>query len=137
MKKIIKVALVAITFLFAVATNAETYKAPPGSTISADKSGKISWTGVQVDEVVHFKQEDPEGTGWLVKHSVGGAKSFTLPNVKQDGGRFQLKLGGKWLLVTPEGVPGAKLHGVDLVGDDPQGYALGISGTRTAQGPEK
>jgi hypothetical protein len=137
MKKFIKLVLIATALVFTTAINAETYNAPSGSKIFADKSGKISWSGVQVDQVVHFKQEDPEGTGWLIKHSVGGARSFTLPNVAKDGGRFQLKLNGKWLLVTPEGVPGATLHGVGPICDDPQGCALGISGTRAAQGPEK
>jgi hypothetical protein len=124
MKKIFKVLLSALFFVGAISTaQAEVFKAPAGSTITA-KAGngtvEVSWTGLSVDKVVRFwlVKSDPNNGSWTSAQTPP-AKSATLVNVCESNdkypadARFQLKTGSKWLLITPtEGVPNATLYGV-------------------------
>lgn len=152
MKNLIKLILVAVFLLEATNANALTNclktgtcaKAPVGSTLTANKTGHISWTGMKVQQVVHFRQSTDLNDNWAPRSTVAGT-SFQLPDVATEGGRFQLILvGGGWLFIdchnqVGEGVvgnvPGVKLSGVGAVCDDPNGGALGISGTTAFQGP--
>ncbi|MDD5083322.1 MAG: hypothetical protein PHT88_00095 [Candidatus Moranbacteria bacterium] len=152
MKKFIKLALVSV-FLLGLSMNANALKdclkaktcakAPAGSTLTADTAGNISWTGMQVKQVVHFRQSTALNDNWAPRTSVAGT-SFQLPDVAKEGGRFQLILvGGGWLFIDCHNqvsqvavgdVPGVQLSGVGAVCDDSQGGALGISGTNAFQG---
>lgn len=118
-------------------------KIPAGATITADPSGRVSWTGVTVQQIVHFKQEDTDGSGWQTRTSVPG-NSTILKDVAHQGGRFQLILsGGKWAFLDCHGqvaptavgdIPGVNTQGVGVICDDARGGAFGISGTRANQG---
>lgn len=151
MKNVIKAVLV-LVFLFG-STSAFALKdcikagtcakAPPGSTLTGDKSGNISWTGMRVAQIVHFRQSTALNDNWGPRTSVAGT-TYQLPDVGTEGGRFQIILvGGQWLFIDCHNqvseaavgdVPGVTLNGVGAVCDDSQGGALGISGTHAFQG---
>ena len=126
MKKLLLVVFSVLFAMPALAALADTFRAN-GAVITAVKDGdnrKISWKGVTVDAADFYVGHGVK-TGYIYTVNVG-QKGLELFQVPKNGKRFQLKQGGKWVYISPDGNDGLTLVNVRRVCDDPRGCALEV-----------
>lgn len=105
---------------------AGTFVVPPNATISGNPDGTVTWAGVALSKIVHFKDVNAAP----VEHNVNGMSgSFKLKDVAANGGRFQVRDGnGNWAWLTPQGTR-FNLVGVHLDCSNHDGCAMEVNGT--------
>lgn len=109
-----------------------TFVVPQGASISGSPDGTISWSGVSLGTVVHFRDVNSAPVEYRVSGSSGSVK---LEKVAEYGGRFQVRDGnGNWSWLTPQGAR-FNLVGVHLDCSHPDGCALEVNGTGSKSGP--
>ncbi len=122
MTKFFTAALAAIAV--SASAMAATFHVPPNATVTGSPDGTISWSGVSIGSVVHFRDTNSAP----VEYKVGGATtgSVKLQEVASYGGRFQLIDGnGNWAYLSPQG---ARFNavGIRVECSHPDGCALEI-----------
>lgn len=105
---------------------AGTFVVPPNATITGSSDGTVSWSGVELGSVVHFRDVNAPPVEHKVKGSSGSVK---LQDVAANGGRFQVRdVNGNWAWLTPQGTRFA-LAGTHLDCANHDGCALEVNGT--------
>lgn len=105
---------------------ATTFTAQKGCAITVTKQGNDAVVEQQNvgDTVIHFRQSNADGRGWIVTAQGGVLKNAYDPE-SPEGDRFQVKKEDKWLLITPEaGAVNCALKGVAQECTNPKGCAL-------------
>ena len=129
MTKYLTATLVALVSSVAMAG---TFVVPPNATVSGNSDGTISWSGVSLGSVVHFRDVNAPP----VEHRVSGTSgSIKLHDVAANGGRFQVRdVNGNWAWLTPSGTRFV-LSGAHLDCSHHDGCALEVNGTGPKSGP--
>ncbi len=112
---------------------AGTFVVPPNATITGSPDGTVSWSGVKLGSIVHYRDTNatPPET------SVGGASSgsIQLKEIASYGGRLQLRdSNGNYAWLSPAGAR-FNLVGIHVDCSNHDGCALEISGASSKSGP--
>lgn len=111
---------------------AGTFVVPPAATITGSPDGTVSWSGVELGSVVHFRDVNAPPVEHKVKGSSGSIK---LQDVASNGGRIQVRdTNGNWAWLTPSGTRFA-LAGIHLDCSNHDGCALEVNGTGPKSAP--
>ncbi len=129
MTKYLYATLVALVSSIAMAG---TFVVPPNATVTGNSDGTVTWTGVALSTVVHYRNVDSPP---VEEHVSGNSGSIKLVDVAGYGGRLQLRdPNGNYAWLTPEGVR-FNLVGMHLECSNPNGCALEIDGTGPKSAP--
>ncbi len=116
----------------AVFAGAQNFVVPPTATITGSPDGTVTWTGVALSTVVHYRNVDSPPVEERVSGKSGSVK---LVDVAGYGGRLQLRdPNGNYAWLTPEGVR-FNLVGMHLECGNRNGCALEINGTEPKSAP--
>lgn len=130
MTKYLTATLVAL--VASAAAFAGTFVVPPNATVTGSSDGTISWSGVTLGSVVHYRDVNAAPVEMKVSGSSGRVR---LEDVSGVGGRFQLRdANGNYAWLTPQGTR-FNLTGARLECSHPDGCALEIDGTGPKSAP--
>lgn len=111
---------------------AGTFVVPPTATLTGSSDGTVTWSGVSLGSVVHFRDVNAPP----VEHKVSGSSgSIKLQDVAANGGRLQVRdSNGNWAWLTPNGAR-FNLVGIHLDCSHHDGCALEMNGTGPKSAP--
>lgn len=130
MTKYLTATLVALVASFSAF--AGTFVVPPNATVTGNPDGTVTWSGVALGSVVHFRDVNAPP----VEHLVSGPSgSIKLHDVAANGGRLQVRdVNGNWAWLTPQGAR-FNLVGAHLDCSNHDGCALEVDGTGPKSAP--